>query len=337
VPANVTALAASKPQGGGAFPGLTIVGPTGLVVPTTAAVAGSWTILTSSVPLDEGCDYSFHYPRSGPNGGDEIVPFHVAPAAPKPSSLGALTVAERTTRAGLYSGSSCWSWVPVDGVRLAIQPSPSLAPYLALVKWSVRVDGAPWRASSYGDYRDELMTPQLLGLDPTALHVFTQCTSTSNISDRGVTAGHHTIEITAALPGEELALAPMTIEVDLACPAGDAGAPTMPTPAELFAEPPPPPVAVDVDAGRAVVCVVPPPVEDAGTRDGSAESSADANLEQGDAANGDAGSGATPRETEGCSASLAPPRPLSGVAGGFAIIGITLMLRRRTRRRGRAL
>lgn len=202
-----------------------------------------------------------HRDGCAPDGG-RVVPFLVGPAAPLPTSAGALTAeVAREPQYWVSAGATCAWPVRAAVARLSISPATALVPFLPVTRWRVEVDGAPWANSGWGRL-DDAGVPQPPGdwvssRRAAMVHVACEVPSISYI-DRGTSEGLHEIQVIAVLP-DAGDLPPMSVSVELRCPWDwpDAGTGTDAGSTEVDGGEPLDAGSSSKDAGA--------PVEDAGT------------------------------------------------------------------------
>ncbi len=200
---------------GGAGLGFAILTSTNANVPLTVGGDPSVFLLQPSAPLAPGESYRILVPSDVDAGAPSVIHFTAAAAAPLPSTAPSVTIASKLTSAWAQGGSGCTSEAAAVGVELAFQPSAELQPYIALLRWTTTIDGAPWATSLYGT-----TSSGGTGNDawdrgyPQANRVYAFCEA----SQTTIGQGHHTIAVTAHVAGATTDPPPATLEVDFVCP-----------------------------------------------------------------------------------------------------------------------
>src|SRR5262249_23496211 len=126
LPANVTALAVNRTEHKDATNGtMTLRRADGSVVPTSAIDA---TILRFC-GLEAGQDYSLEYDTGC--GATARSTFRVDPPAPWPTSMGKVEITRKSTWLQ-FADAVCTKSVPGIGIRVSIEPSEEMRPYLPI-------------------------------------------------------------------------------------------------------------------------------------------------------------------------------------------------------------
>jgi MYXO-CTERM domain-containing protein len=183
---------------------------------STDAASGD-TYFAPSSPLAPG-DYATRSPKACNSTETVDAPFTVTASAPLPTATGSLSLKKsgRETLSAVTSSGSCTEPVDAAYIDLDVAIDPALTPYLSIVTWQTKVDGKWWSKKD----------PISLGVAPEGnarsyLRLFTPCDGkTSTGRDQGLSAGTHSVEVRAFLPGGA-ALSPATVTVDLTCNGGD--------------------------------------------------------------------------------------------------------------------
>jgi hypothetical protein len=166
-------------------------------------------------------------PRPSPNVVRKIT---VTPEAPLPTTAGTATastslVADYAVPTG---SGSCYDLRTVALATVKLTPSPELAPYLSLARFSVKFDGRTWGTSVWGGGERVPPNPYVTPKNR-ALEIYTVCENGKRVA--GQEEGEYKGELTVELPGVP-ALPPVPFSFRLDCNAtaktpanGDGGAP----------------------------------------------------------------------------------------------------------------
>jgi hypothetical protein len=235
VPGNVPGLLVSHETLIGE-PALTLLDPeaelldaSGNQVPVARNLGASpgQSVLVPKQPLAPGsyrlrrkvrCDYQAtaggipHAPMA------EEVTFTTTAATPLPTRAGAITVggpSRENYDASGYDPFCSWNELAVV-VRLALEPSAELAPFLPVARISTKVDGMSWAASEYGG---GTRVPRSIYYAPRVpLAFYARCvTGPSGTLDPGLSEGAHQGELSVHLAGMADPLPPIPFNFTLSC------------------------------------------------------------------------------------------------------------------------
>ena len=142
-------------------------------------------------------------------------------AAPLPTELGVLQLTAMPAElvsVWTTTGSCTEAILAVRG-RIAVQATAALAPWKALARTEVKIDGAPWAQSGYGDLplADERTPAKLMGRTIHAFHA--GCGPISSSADKGLPVGLHHVELRIHVAGEASDAPDLQGDLQLQCPA----------------------------------------------------------------------------------------------------------------------
>ncbi len=156
-------------------------------------------------------------------------PFTAGPPAPAPKTIGTLTVKplpSEVIKVWTVSGS-CTVGLMVGSVRLALQPSPELLPWLPVAQSEAWVDGLLWSTSWPGHVPFEGGPAQpegWVGEASLVNRIYAPCGAVPNGVQPGLALGKHHLDFHIRLPGYSQP-AYLSTDFDLSCqlPGADAG------------------------------------------------------------------------------------------------------------------
>ena len=216
-----------------------LIDPAGAVVPTDERMLPDWVGLVAPLaPLIPGT-YKLRWREtcSFENATQTGVPIParmaereviVTAAQPLPTSIGTLSLETRRETYRVNANASCTADVSASVVRLTLQPSAELAPYLPVAKLSVVINGQRWASSLYGAV--SVIPPSIYFAARTPLEIFAVCSAPSGGQsiDRGLAEGTHQAELRVEIPGAASAPAPVPFTFQLSCAGPADGGPTPP-------------------------------------------------------------------------------------------------------------
>ena len=147
--------------------------------------------------------------------------FTVEPAAPMPSTLGALIAMPASLQQlDLATGlGTCSAQATVDQTSIELAPSDAAAAWFDALHFETWVDGKPWYYQTGFNFA---VPPGQSPLGRARDRVFQVCSS-MDPTVSGLAAGKHVVTMRATLPGSTLLVMSSPLEITLQCPktAGD--------------------------------------------------------------------------------------------------------------------
>ena len=187
--------------------------------------AMGWTILRPLKGFAPSSTYTLHLPSlcKDPSGSIEPptdVTFTTGPAAPLPTSLGTLQLAALPVElvSVWTSSGSCTEAILAARGSIDLAAVAELAPWKALARAEVRVDGASWANSAYGDLplAGEAPAYQPKGRTIHAFHV--ACATVPSSADAGLQPGLHHVELRIHIAGETQDALDLAGDLSVTCP-----------------------------------------------------------------------------------------------------------------------
>lgn len=187
--------------------------------------AMGWTILRPLKGFAPSSTYTLHLPSlcKDPSGSIEPptdVTFTTGPTAPLPTSLGTLQLAALPVElvSVWTSSGSCTEAILAARGSIDLAAVAELAPWKALARAEVRVDGASWANSAYGDLplAGEAPAYQPKGRTIHAFHV--ACATVPSSADAGLQPGLHHVELRIHIAGETQDAPDLAGDLSVTCP-----------------------------------------------------------------------------------------------------------------------
>ncbi len=157
------------------------------------------------------------------------TPFTTGPAAELPSTFGMLqlTVKPPTTLSVWTSAGSCVVPLLAAQAEVALDGAPALAPWLALSRAELWVDGLLWQRSAYGAVPLLSAPAQQSGNGGRNAHsFFVPCAEVPKSADAGVPPGKHHVDLRLYIAGQNVQAPYLWGDVTVECSAvvtADAG------------------------------------------------------------------------------------------------------------------
>jgi hypothetical protein len=187
--------------------------------------AMGWTILRPVKGFSPASSYTLHLPSlcKDPSGSIEPptdVTFTTGPTAPLPASLGTLQLAALPVElvSVWTTTGSCTEAILAARGSIDFAAVGEFAPWRALARAEVRIDGASWANSAYGDLplAGEAPAYQPKGRTIHAFHV--ACATVPSSADAGLQPGLHHVELRIHIAGEANDAPDLAGDLSVTCP-----------------------------------------------------------------------------------------------------------------------
>ena len=170
--------------------------------------------LTPSEPLTPGV-YTLRFPDGGCAADAGAVETRIVLGSAVPLPKHALDVSVRSSGKGVQpvqvGSGECFKEVPAAVVDLDVKPSPELEPFMPVVHFETRIDGAFWAVSDFGTIEPRSTGNSYADPGRTRPDRITQACPSDGASSG---TGHHLIEVSARI-GNTLVGEPARLDLEI--------------------------------------------------------------------------------------------------------------------------